>query len=274
MISHLLSRVISLGLGTLYPAYASYKAVRTKNVKEYVKWMMYWIVFALFTAMETFTDFFLAWWFPLYYEFKILLLVYLLSPYTAGSSILYRKFVHPALMRREERIDAMLESAQTQSYNTAMELGHRGVRYVTGMVMEGALRAPGLMADIVQTGQVGLEQRAGRGSLAQSQPAQEVYGELRIPEMDMSEDETVPAAPGQIVEVPSDEGDGAVEEVMEVEEEQVGRRRRRKAPVDTFSSGGEEEEEYLPPKEAKLGKAGPGKRAVTTRKSSRGSKQT
>ena len=65
---------------------------------------------------------------------------------------------------REERIDAMLESAQTQSYNTAMELGQRGIRlvtlfphnchiksrYVTGVVMEGALRAPGLMADIVQ----------------------------------------------------------------------------------------------------------------------------
>ena len=71
---------------------------------------------------------------------------------------------YSCLKIREERIDAMLESAQTQSYNTAMELGQRGIRlvtlvphkchikprYVTGVVMEGALRAPGLMADIVQ----------------------------------------------------------------------------------------------------------------------------
>ena len=33
-------------------------------------------------------------------------------------------------MLREERIDALLESAQTQSYNTAMELGQRGIRFV------------------------------------------------------------------------------------------------------------------------------------------------
>lgn len=97
---------LRLVFGTLFPAYYSYKAVKTKNVKEYVsraqvllllrswieplasrnqirclsssnltlffrvqvKWMMYWIVFAFFTCFETITDLFLAFWFPFYYE--------------------------------------------------------------------------------------------------------------------------------------------------------------------------------------------------------------
>lgn len=40
--------------------------------------------------------------FPFYYEIKIILVLWLLSPATKGSSILYRKFVHPMLSRREQ----------------------------------------------------------------------------------------------------------------------------------------------------------------------------
>ncbi|CAJ0968002.1 unnamed protein product [Ranitomeya imitator] len=100
-------QVNGLVFGLLYPAYSSYKAVKTKNVREYVRWMMYWIVFALFMTVETFTDIFLS-WFPFYYEIKMAFVVWLLSPYTRGASLLYRKCVHPVLSLREKRSECWL----------------------------------------------------------------------------------------------------------------------------------------------------------------------
>ncbi|XP_059145994.1 uncharacterized protein LOC131933222 [Physella acuta] len=118
-----------LVFGTLYPAYASYKAVRTKNVKEYVKWMMYWIVFALFCSVETFSDVFLS-WLPFYYELKIVFVLWMLSPMTQGSSFLFKKFVHPQLARREKDIDEMIEQASKQGYSTLLTLGTKGLQAV------------------------------------------------------------------------------------------------------------------------------------------------
>ncbi|KAB0800830.1 hypothetical protein PPYR_06569 [Photinus pyralis] len=136
MISSIISRLVILICGTLYPAYASYKAVRTKNVKEYVKWMMYWIVFALFTCAETFTDVFLS-WFPFYYEIKIILVIWLLSPATKGSSILYRKFVHPMLSKREHEIDEYIAKAKEQSYKQMLDLGSKGVNVLMQTAIKG-----------------------------------------------------------------------------------------------------------------------------------------
>ncbi|XP_055592501.1 uncharacterized protein LOC129744131 [Uranotaenia lowii] len=133
--------------GTLYPAYASYKAVRTKNVKEYVKWMMYWIVFALFTCIETFTDILLS-WFPFYYEIKVILVLWLLSPATRGSSTLYRKFVHPMLTRREQEIDDYINQAKEKGYTAVLQLGSKGVNYATNVIMQTAIKGGG---GLVQT---------------------------------------------------------------------------------------------------------------------------
>uniref|UniRef100_A0A673HVB7 Receptor expression-enhancing protein n=1 Tax=Sinocyclocheilus rhinocerous TaxID=307959 RepID=A0A673HVB7_9TELE len=112
--------------GTLYPAYSSYKAVKSKDVREYVKWMMYWIIFALFTTVEVITDIFLC-WLPFYYELKIAFVVWLLSPYTKGSSVLYRKFVHPTLSSKEKDIDEYLCQAKDKSYDTLMHFGRKGL---------------------------------------------------------------------------------------------------------------------------------------------------
>ncbi|KAF1658717.1 Receptor expression-enhancing protein 4, partial [Aptenodytes patagonicus] len=66
-----------------------------------VRWMMYWIVFALFMATETITDLLIS-WFSFYYEIKMAFVIWLLSPYTGGATLLYRKFVHPTLSRKEK----------------------------------------------------------------------------------------------------------------------------------------------------------------------------
>ncbi|XP_068596119.1 receptor expression-enhancing protein 2 [Brachionichthys hirsutus] len=146
MVSWMISRMVVLAFGTLYPAYASYKAVKTKNVKEYVKWMMYWIVFALFTTAETATDLFLS-WFPFYFELKIAFVIWLLSPYTKGSSVLYRKFVHPTLSNKEKEIDEYIAQARDRSYETMMRFGKRGLNFAANAAVTAASKGQGVLSD-------------------------------------------------------------------------------------------------------------------------------
>ncbi|XP_054452966.1 receptor expression-enhancing protein 2 [Anoplopoma fimbria] len=146
MVSWMISRIVVLAFGTLYPAYSSYKAVKTKNVKEYVKWMMYWIVFALFTTAETATDLLLS-WFPFYFELKIAFVIWLLSPYTKGSSVLYRKFVHPTLSNKEKEIDEYIAQAKDRSYETMMRFGKRGLNLAANAAVTAATKGQGVLSD-------------------------------------------------------------------------------------------------------------------------------
>uniref|UniRef100_A0A915HLF7 Receptor expression-enhancing protein n=1 Tax=Romanomermis culicivorax TaxID=13658 RepID=A0A915HLF7_ROMCU len=141
MVSALISRVLILTIGTLYPAYKSYKGVKSRNVREYVKWMMYWIIFAFYLCVEALTDIFVAFWLPLYYEIKIIFVIWLLSPYTKGASLLYRKFVHPFLLKHEKEIDLYLEQAKKESYARVVRLGNKGINYAKEAVATAALKS-------------------------------------------------------------------------------------------------------------------------------------
>jgi hypothetical protein len=131
-------------LGTLYPAYRSYKAIKNKDVREHVKWMMYWIVFALFTTLETFLDIFFS-WFPFYYEIKILFILWVLSPATRGSSLLYKKVVHPMLQAREKEIDELIEKTKQQGYTTFLNLFSAGFDYASTLFVTSALKGQSLL---------------------------------------------------------------------------------------------------------------------------------
>ncbi|XP_066537454.1 receptor expression-enhancing protein 1 isoform X1 [Hoplias malabaricus] len=146
MVSWIISRLVVLIFGTLYPAYSSYKAVKSKDVREYVKWMMYWIIFALFTTAEVVTDIFLC-WLPFYYELKIAFVVWLLSPYTKGSSVLYRKFVHPTLSSKEKDIDEYLCQAKDKSYDTLVHFGRKGLNVAATAAVMAATKSQGVLSD-------------------------------------------------------------------------------------------------------------------------------
>jgi len=276
----LVSRVISLGLGTLYPAYRSYKAVRTKNVKEYVRWMMYWVVFALFTTAETFTDVFIAFWFPLYFEIKIGMLVWLLSSTTNGSSILYRKFVHPYLMRKEEKIDLLLEEAQQQSYNTVKEMGGRALRYTSNFIMETVIRAPNMLQNALEHRVEAVEQneaerrpRARRGEVVDG-PVVPIAPVANLPPLDIDMSD-VEEGEGEVVvnnnleELTEEEVEEEAMEQNDMDESNVTRRRRRggrEAEALNFSSGDEEDPDFKPPEPKKGGKGAKKKPAATPKK--------
>ncbi len=67
--------------------------------------MMYWVVFSAFCVCEAFLDVLLGIWLPFYNEAKLLFLLWLVSPVSGGgsigASILYRKVVHPNILKRE-----------------------------------------------------------------------------------------------------------------------------------------------------------------------------
>uniref|UniRef100_A0A8C5M2T6 Receptor expression-enhancing protein n=1 Tax=Leptobrachium leishanense TaxID=445787 RepID=A0A8C5M2T6_9ANUR len=146
MMSWIISKAVVLVFGMLYPAYYSYKAVRTKNVKEYVRWMMYWIVFALYTVMETIADLTIS-WFPIYYELKIAFVVWLLSPYTRGASLLYRKFLHPLLSSREREIDEYIVQAKEKGYETMVNFGKQGLNLAATAAVTAAVKGQGAITD-------------------------------------------------------------------------------------------------------------------------------
>lgn len=111
---------------------------------------MYWIVFALFCFFETIADIFISFWLPFYYELKIVFVLWLLSPWTKGASILYRKWVHPTLSRHEKDIDLMLEQAKSESYNQVMRLGSRGLLCAREVIATAALRGQAQLAQHIQ----------------------------------------------------------------------------------------------------------------------------
>lgn len=102
--AELLSNII----GFVYPAYASFKTLRSEaNKEDEQQWYTYWALFGCFMLLDMFSeDIWHA--FPIYYLVKTVslngviefvrfktALLYLALPQTRGATLVYKRFVEP-----------------------------------------------------------------------------------------------------------------------------------------------------------------------------------
>ncbi|XP_074524409.1 receptor expression-enhancing protein 6 isoform X1 [Halichoeres trimaculatus] len=109
-------------IGFVYPAYYSIKAIESTSKEDDTKWLTYWVVYGVFSLGEFFSDIFL-YWFPFYYAFKCLFLVWCMAPISwNGSQIIYNKVVRPIFLRHEAFVDNIVSDLGGKAMDAAENL--------------------------------------------------------------------------------------------------------------------------------------------------------
>ncbi|BDA44972.1 HVA22-like protein i [Coccomyxa sp. Obi] len=123
-------RVILNVIGYVWPAYSCYKALSQKNSDAVQQWCIYWLMLALFTVSERMLLDLLVFWVPMYYEAKVLFVLYLWHPKTQGAVYLFNSIVQPFLAQNEAAIDQAVEEVKTTVVDHASSGFHRLIQYV------------------------------------------------------------------------------------------------------------------------------------------------
>jgi receptor expression-enhancing protein 5/6 len=83
--------------GFVLPGYYSLDALFTASKVDDTQWLTYWVVFAFFTVIESFIN--VVYWFPFYFTFKFVFLLWLSLPVFRGADVIFRSFLAPMLSR-------------------------------------------------------------------------------------------------------------------------------------------------------------------------------
>ena len=87
----------------LYPALHSIRAIESDNDDDDKVWLTYWMVFGVFTVLETFFGF-IFWIIPYWGWIRPAFFVWLLLPSFNGSKIIYEKVLSPILKSHKDLV--------------------------------------------------------------------------------------------------------------------------------------------------------------------------
>jgi len=83
--------------GFLIPGYYSLNALFSASKVDDTQWLTYWVTYAFLTVFESAVN--AVYWFPFYYTFKFVLILWMALPQTAGAQIIFRSFLQPVFSR-------------------------------------------------------------------------------------------------------------------------------------------------------------------------------
>lgn len=118
-------------IGFVYPAYCSIKALESRNKDDDTQWLMYWVVFAVFSVVEFFSDIIMG-WVPFYWLTKCAFLVWCMSPLD-GASTIYHSFVLPWFRKNQSTLDQAVNEGRKKISSFADQAIHAG----TAMALDG-----------------------------------------------------------------------------------------------------------------------------------------
>ncbi|KAG4913573.1 hypothetical protein AAZX31_19G185000 [Glycine max] len=122
MLGDFIIRCLILILGYAYPGFECYKTVEKNRGDngELRFWCQYWVIVALFTVLENFTDVIIGWWFPLYGELKLALFIYLWYPKTKGTGYVYNTVLRPYVSSHENDIEKKFREWRARAWDLAI----------------------------------------------------------------------------------------------------------------------------------------------------------
>ncbi|KAF7250287.1 Receptor expression-enhancing protein 5 [Varanus komodoensis] len=106
-------------IGFAYPAYVSIKAIESPNKDDDTQWLIYWVVYGIFSIAEFFSDIFLS-WFPFYYMIKCGFLLWCMAPSPSnGAELLYFRIIRPLFLKHEAQLDSVMKDLKDKAAETA-----------------------------------------------------------------------------------------------------------------------------------------------------------
>ncbi|KAI0075900.1 hypothetical protein K474DRAFT_1322436 [Panus rudis PR-1116 ss-1] len=108
-------------LGWALPAYLSVKAIESPSARDDVQWLTYWVVFGFFNFLESFALRLVLYYFPWYFAFKSIFILWLQLPAFRGAETLYGAVVRPVFVN----VDRSANSVAAQPSTSADSLRER-----------------------------------------------------------------------------------------------------------------------------------------------------